>query len=136
MYSIILFTPIITAIIAGFGWKFIGIRGAQVLTTGGLFLIAVLSWFAFLTFDGNDDVVTVARWIDSGTMVADWAIRVDMLTLVMLVVVTSVSALVHLYSFGYMAHDENFREGEEVLRGACIIDLRHVSLRWPSGHRP
>ena len=113
MYSIILFTPIITAIIAGFGWKFIGIRGAQVLTTGGLFLIAVLSWFAFLTFDGNDDVVTVARWIDSGTMVADWAIRVDMLTLVMLVVVTSVSALVHLYSFGYMAHDENFREGEE-----------------------
>ncbi|MEL6678822.1 MAG: proton-conducting transporter membrane subunit, partial [Pseudomonadota bacterium] len=123
MYSIILFTPILTALIAGFGWKFIGIRGAQVLTTGGLFLSAFLSWIAFLTFDGEGRTVTVARWIDSGTMVADWAIRVDMLTLVMLVVVTSVSALVHLYSFGYMAHDENFREGEESYRARFFAYL-------------
>jgi NADH-quinone oxidoreductase subunit L len=49
--------------------------------------------------------VTLMRWIESGTLSVDWAIRVDTLTVVMLVVVTSVSALVHLYSFGYMAED-------------------------------
>ncbi|MEM1268011.1 MAG: NADH-quinone oxidoreductase subunit L, partial [Pseudomonadota bacterium] len=56
--------------------------------------------------------IPLFRWIHSGTMEVDWAIRLDMLTAVMLVVVTSVSALVHLYSFGYMEHDENFKEGE------------------------
>jgi NADH-quinone oxidoreductase subunit L len=52
------------------------------------------------------------RWIESGTLFTDWAIRVDRLTAIMLIVITTVSALVHLYSFGYMAHDDNFREGE------------------------
>ena len=52
------------------------------------------------------------RWIESGTLSTDWAIRMDRLTAIMLIVITTVSALVHLYSFGYMAHDENFDEGE------------------------
>ena len=52
------------------------------------------------------------RWIDSGTLVGDWAIRLDRLTAVMLIVITTVSALVHLYSFGYMAHDAHFRDDE------------------------
>ena len=56
--------------------------------------------------------ITVLRWIESGTLAADWAIRLDRLTAIMLVVITTVSALVHLYSFGYMAHDENFRDDE------------------------
>ncbi|WP_181377205.1 NADH-quinone oxidoreductase subunit L [Pontivivens insulae] len=111
MYQIILFAPLIAALIAGFGWRYISETGAQYVTTGALFLSAALSWIVFLTGEGTQ-IVTIARWLDVGLMEADWAIRVDTLTRVMLVVVTTVSALVHLYSFGYMAHDEHFNEGE------------------------
>jgi NADH-quinone oxidoreductase subunit L len=82
-----------------------------------LFLAAILSWVVFLTFDPSlhDNgrySLSILRWIDSGTLTTDWAIRMDRLTAIMLVVITTVSALVHLYSFGYMAHDENFKEHE------------------------
>jgi NADH-quinone oxidoreductase subunit L len=66
----------------------------------------------FLGFDGETYTVPLFTWIESGTLFTDWAIRIDRLTAIMLIVITSVSALVHLYSFGYMAHDENFKEGE------------------------
>jgi NADH-quinone oxidoreductase subunit L len=123
MYQIILLAPLFAAIIAGFGWRYIGIKGAQYVTTGTLFLIALLSWVAFLTHDGVKETVTLFRWFDSGTFEADWSIRVDRLTVIMLIVVTTVSALVHLYSFGYMAHDENFREGEESYRARFFAYL-------------
>ncbi|MEL6584627.1 MAG: NADH-quinone oxidoreductase subunit L [Pseudomonadota bacterium] len=123
MYEIILLAPLFAAIIAGFGWRFIGIAAAQVITTATLFLVAALSWYAFLTHDGIRETVTLFRWIDSGTFEADWAIRVDRLTVIMLIVVTTVSALVHLYSFGYMAHDENFRDGEESYRARFFAYL-------------
>jgi len=77
-----------------------------------LFLAAFLSWIVFLTFDGVTESIQILRWIESGTLSTDWAIRMDRLTATMLIVITTVSALVHLYSFGYMAHDENFGEGE------------------------
>ncbi|QPH54713.1 NADH-quinone oxidoreductase subunit L [Pontivivens ytuae] len=112
MYQIIVFAPLIAAIIAGFGWRIISEKGAQVVTTGAVMVAAVLSWVAFLGFDGEAQSVTVMRWIDSGSMVADWAFRIDRLSVTMLVVVNTVSALVHLYSFGYMAHDPEFHEGE------------------------
>ena len=112
METIILFAPLVGALICGFGWKFIGEAAAQWVATGLLFLAALLSWIVFLTFDGTTDQVQVLRWIESGTLTSDWAIRMDRLTATMLIVITTVSALVHLYSFGYMAHDENFREGE------------------------
>jgi NADH-quinone oxidoreductase subunit L len=110
--TIILFAPLVGALICGFGWKVIGEAAAQWTATGLLFLSALLSWIVFLTFDGDHaadpdpalDRERVAR--------ADWAIRLDRLTAIMLIVITTVSALVHLYSFGYMAHDDNFREGE------------------------
>ncbi|MGR3518619.1 MAG: NADH-quinone oxidoreductase subunit L, partial [Roseovarius sp.] len=112
MYKIILFAPLIGAIIAGFGWRIIGDKGAQWLTTGLLFLAMVLSWVVFLQGASEAQAVHVLDWVQSGTLYADWSIRVDRLTTIMLIVVTTVSALVHLYSVGYMAHDENFREGE------------------------
>ena len=62
--------------------------------------------------EGGSYTIPIATWIESGTLATDWAIRIDRLAAIMLVVITTVSALVHLYSFGYMAHDENFREGE------------------------
>jgi NADH-quinone oxidoreductase subunit L len=111
METIILFAPIIGALICGFGWKFIGEQAACVIATGGLFLSAVLSWIVFLTFDGTTESIEIMRWIQSGSLDTSWAIRMDRLTAIMLIVITTVSSLVHLYSFGYMAHDEHFAEG-------------------------
>src|SRR6056297_2222368 len=108
----ILFAPLIGAIIAGFGWRIIGDQGAQWVSTGLLFLSCLLSWIVFLGHDGQTEIVHILDWIESGTLNSSWAIRLDRLTAIMLIVITTVSALVHLYSMGYMAHDENFREGE------------------------
>ena len=112
METIVLFAPLVGAIVCGFGWKFIGEKAATVTATSLLFLAAVLSWIVFLGFHGPTEQIPLFRWVASGTLVTDWAIRLDRLTAIMLIVVTTVSSLVHLYSFGYMAHDENFREGE------------------------
>lgn len=112
MVTIILFAPLIGALIAGFGHRLIGDKGAQVLTTGLLFLAALLSWIVFLTHDpAVTQHVQIMRWVESGTLSTDWSIRLDRLTSIMLIVVTTVSSLVHLYSMGYMAHDPQF-EGE------------------------
>src|SRR6056297_3269234 len=108
----ILFAPLIRAIIAGFCWRIIGDQGAQWVATGLLFLSCLLSWIVFLGHDGQTEIVHILDWIESGTLNSSWAIRLDRLTAIMLIVITTVSALVHLYSMGYMAHDENFREGE------------------------
>ncbi|MEM9975437.1 MAG: NADH-quinone oxidoreductase subunit L [Pseudomonadota bacterium] len=112
METIILFAPLVGALICGFGWRLLGEEAAMWVATGLLFLAAVLSWIVFLTFDGEMQQIQILRWIESGSLSTDWAIRLDRLTAIMLIVITTVSALVHLYSFGYMAHDENFRDGE------------------------
>ncbi|MBF9046292.1 NADH-quinone oxidoreductase subunit L [Rhodobacterales bacterium LSUCC0031] len=112
METILLFAPLLGALIAGFGWRFIGETAAQVTATGMLFLSCLLSWAVFLSFDGTTYTHSLFTWIESGTLFTDWAIRIDRLTAIMLIVITSVSALVHLYSFGYMAHDDNFKHGE------------------------
>ncbi len=112
MATIILFAPLIGALICGFGWRFIGEKAGQVITTAMIFLAAALSWYIFLTFDGETQHIPLLDWIVSGTLHSEWGIRLDRMTAIMLVVVNTVSALVHLYSFGYMAHDENWHEGE------------------------
>ena len=116
MEKIILFAPLIGAIIAGFGWRIIGDKGAQWVTTGLLFLCALLSWIVFLGHDGETHYIHVLDWVQSGTLDTAWAIRLDRLTAIMLIVVTTVSALVHLYSMGYMAHDSQFDEETESYR--------------------
>src|SRR6056297_3155631 len=116
IYKIILFAPLIGALIAGFGWRVIGDKGAQWVTTGLLFLACGLSWIVFLQGAHQTDPVHILTWIQSGTLDTAWSIRVDRLTTTMLIVVTSVSALVHLYSMGYMAHDENFDDEKESYR--------------------
>jgi NADH-quinone oxidoreductase subunit L len=112
MPTIILFAPLVGAILCGFGWRLIGEKAGQILATALLFLAAALSWNIFQTFDGETQHITVLRWIESGSLATEWAIRLDRMTAIMLVVVNSVSALVHLYSFGYMAHDDNWGHGE------------------------
>jgi NADH-quinone oxidoreductase subunit L len=112
MAQIVLFAPLIGAILCGFGWRVFGEKNAQIIATALLFLAAFLSWVLFLGFDGETRQIQILRWVDVGTLTTDWSIRMDRLTAVMLVVITTVSALVHLYSFGYMAHDDNWRHGE------------------------
>jgi len=112
MATIILFAPLLGAIICGFFWPLIGERNAQIITTALVFLGAVLSWVLFLGPTGETETTVILRWIESGSLATEWAIRMDRLTMIMLVVVNSVSALVHLYSFGYMAHDENWGDDE------------------------
>ncbi len=105
---IIVFLPLLAAIVAGFGNKDLGSFGARLVTTVCLFVAAALSWWEFipyLTGSAEPHVVPVLKWISSGSFEADWALRVDTLTAIMLVVVTSVSSLVHLYSWGYMSEE-------------------------------
>ena len=112
MATIILFAPLIGALICGFGHRFIGEKPAQWTATGLVLLAALLSWIVFLGHDGELQRIQILRWIESGSLSTDWAIRLDRLTAIMLIVINTVSALVHIYSFGYMAHDENFRDNE------------------------
>ena len=114
METILLFSPLVGALICGFGWKFIGETAATYVSTGFLMLAAALSWIIFFTYDANNgvDVIPLFRFIESGSLSTDWAIRIDRLTAIMLIVINTVSALVHMYSLGYMAHDDQFKEGE------------------------
>ena len=112
METLILFAPLIGALIGGFGWRLIGEKGAMWVTTGLLFVACFFSWIVFLGHDGVTEKVQILRWIESGSLSTDWAIRLDRLTAIMLIVITTVSALVHLYSFGYMADDPQWKEGE------------------------
>ena len=112
METIILFAPLVGALLCGFGWRIFGETAAMWIATGLLFLSAILSWVVFLTFDGTTEQIQILRWIESGSLSTDWAIRLDRLTAIMLIVITTVSSLVHLYSFGYMADDPQWREGE------------------------
>ena len=114
METILLFSPLVGALICGFGWKFIGETTATYVSTVLLMLTAALSWVIFFIYDANNgvDVIPLLKFIESGSLSTDWAIRIDRLTTIMLIVISTVSALVHMYSLGYMKHDENFKEGE------------------------
>jgi NADH-quinone oxidoreductase subunit L len=104
----IVFLPLAAAIIAGLGNRLLGNVAAKSLTTAALFISCALSWPIFLGFIGGTaeaSVTPVMHWVQSGRLTFDWALRVDTLTAVMLVVITTVSALVHLYSWGYMDED-------------------------------
>ncbi|RGP40653.1 NADH:ubiquinone reductase (H(+)-translocating) [Altererythrobacter insulae] len=105
---LIVFLPLLAAIVAGLGNRALGNTAAKSITTGALFISCALSWpifYGFLTGSMEASVVPVLKWVESGTLSFDWAFRVDALTAVMLVVITTVSALVHLYSWGYMEED-------------------------------
>ncbi|WP_062229263.1 NADH-quinone oxidoreductase subunit L [Aureimonas frigidaquae] len=108
MYQAIVLLPLIGFLIAGLFGRQIGAKASEYITTGLLILAALLSWIAFITFgmgDGAPLQITLLQWVQSGTLSFDWSLRIDRLTLVMLVVVNTVSALVHVYSIGYMHHD-------------------------------
>jgi NADH-quinone oxidoreductase subunit L len=107
IYTAIVCLPLAGALIAGFLGRIIGPRPSELVTTGFMLLAAVLSWIVFFQvgFGHATAKVQLMRWITSGDLEVSWALRIDTLTAVMLVVVNTVSSLVHVYSIGYMAED-------------------------------
>ncbi|MCW3847840.1 NADH-quinone oxidoreductase subunit L [Sphingomonas sp. LB-2] len=104
----LVFLPLLAAAVAGLANKGAGSTLPKLVTTGALFASAALSWMIFLHYLGEGtepSIAPVFTWIASGNLQVEWALRVDALTAVMLVVITSVSSLVHLYSWGYMEED-------------------------------
>ncbi|HEY8194590.1 MAG TPA: NADH-quinone oxidoreductase subunit L [Hyphomicrobium sp.] len=110
IYATIVLLPLAGALIAGLFGRIIGDRPSEVITTAFLMIAAVLSWIVFyqVAFGHETHTVSLMRWITSGELDTSWSLKVDTLTAVMLVVVTTVSSLVHLYSIGYM-HDDDSR---------------------------
>ena len=104
--AIVLF-PLLGFLIAGLFGRVIGPRPSELVTTGLLMASAVMSWIVFIKtgYGEGGKTLVLGNWFTSGNLSVDWAFRVDTLTAVMLVVVNSVSALVHLYSIGYMHED-------------------------------
>lgn len=109
MVSILVFLPLLAAIFVGLSSRRISVANAQFFTCASLVISAILSGIVFYNVVINQQQINVVLmdWITSGSLDIKWALRVDSLTAVMLVVVTWVSALVHIYSVGYMGHDEH-----------------------------
>jgi NADH-quinone oxidoreductase subunit L len=107
MYQAILLLPLLGAIFAGFLGRLVGARASEVVTTTLVLITTLLSWLAFyqVALQGQEERIELMRFVDSGALKSAWSLRVDTLTAVMLVVVTTVSGLVHLYSVGYMEED-------------------------------
>jgi len=107
MYLLIISSPLLGAIIAGFGGRWLGCYGSSVLSTTCVMFSALLSIFAFyeVGFGGSPCYLTLTTWIECGTLVLNWGFLFDSLTVTMLVVITVVSSLVHLYSMSYMEND-------------------------------
>ncbi len=114
MTLVILFLPLIGALIAGFLHSAVSEKIVKFIATVCIFVSATLSWKIFL-FDDFSEIkkIHILRWISSGDLDVVWSIRLDALTAVMLVVVCTVSFLVHLYSFGYMKNDHNWNKTEK-----------------------
>ena len=107
--TVVVLGPLLGAIIVGLFGRRIGDVASMSITTGLLFLSCALGWLTFFnTVYGNwHFTYEIAPFIDVGAFKSDWSVRIDSMSAVMLIVVTTVSALVHLYSWGYMADDDS-----------------------------
>lgn len=109
LFDTIVFLPLIGFVIAALAGNKLGARASELITCSLMVIVAILSWVAFMTIaisaKGQTQHVEVLSWVLSGALHFDWAFRIDTLTAIMLVVVNTVSALVHIYSIGYMHHD-------------------------------
>jgi len=105
----VVFLPLLGAFIAGFFGRFIGDRGAQLVTCTAMVIAAVLGgvFFVSVAINGHLATVHLLTWIDTGDLSVEWALRFDPLSAVMVGVVTLVSCMVHIYSIGYMEHDNS-----------------------------
>ena len=107
MEVLIITLPLIASIISGFFGKFIGDRNSEIITS---LLVSISALFSVIVFydvivNQYQENIVIATWISSGSLEVNWSINIDSLSAVMLIVVTTVSALVHIYSIGYMSQD-------------------------------
>ena len=109
MYQAIVFLPLIGAIFAGFFGRLVSARAIEVVTTTLVLITIPLAWLALyqVGIEGQEARIELLPFINSGELKTSWSLRIDTLTAVMLVVVTTVSGLVHLYSIGYMEDDDS-----------------------------
>ena len=107
MEFFLLFLPLTAAIISGFFGRYIGDKLSQIITCLFVSISAILSLIIFyeVIFHGYENNNLIASWINSGSLSVNWSIKIDTLSSVMLVVVCLISALVHIYSIGYMSKD-------------------------------
>ena len=107
MEILIVFLPLLAAIISGFFGNKLGNRFSEILTSLFVSISAIFSIYIFYNVMINDynSNIIISSWISSGTLEVNWSIKIDPLSSVMLVVVTFISSLVHIYSIGYMHHD-------------------------------
>ena len=107
MYLFLIFLPLLGSLLAGFFGRFLGFKGAAIVTTVSVFSSFVMSVVAFyeVALSGSLCYVKLSSWFCSEMFDSSWGFYFDTLTVVMLVVVTSVSTLVHLYSISYMSGD-------------------------------
>ena len=107
MEYIIVFLPLLGSVLSGFFGRYIGSKSSEIITCLCVSISACLSLFIFYKVIYHDytNHVIIAKWIESGTLNVNWSIYVDPLSALMLVVVTVISAIVHIYSVGYMSHD-------------------------------
>ena len=107
MEYLILFLPLLGSIISGFFGKNIGQKNSEYLTSILVSVSAILSIviFYYVIFENYENKIILATWINSGSLNVNWAIQIDALSAVMLVVITLISSIVHIYSIGYMSHD-------------------------------
>jgi NADH-quinone oxidoreductase subunit L len=105
----IVFLPLVAAAIAGFFGRIVGDRGAQLVTCGALLLSAALAIALFQEILAQEGprIQPLFAWIAAGGVEVVWSLRLDTLSGVMILVVTIVSSMVHVYSIGYMAHDSS-----------------------------
>ena len=104
---LIIFLPLLGSIISGLFGKYIGSRNSEIITSLFVSISAFLSFIIFYKVLNQDytNNLNIFTWINSGTLNVSWSIDIDALSSVMLVVVTLVSSLVHIYSIGYMSDD-------------------------------
>jgi NADH-quinone oxidoreductase subunit L len=104
-----IFLPLAGALVSGLFVRNITDKTAQLVTCAPLVISAIFAWiiFANVVSHGITTTITVLPWIHSGDFTVDWALKLDALTAIMLTLVTTVSAAVHVYSVGYMSHDDH-----------------------------
>ena len=109
MVYLIVFLPLLGSIIAGFWGRRLGDKISLYLTSSLLLISMTLSWITFWQLSSNhvDKIYPLMEWMNVGDFNIVWSLRYDMLSAVMMIVITTVSAMVHIYSIGYMSHDNS-----------------------------
>ena len=111
MYLLILYIPLFSAIAGVLFGRYLGYRGVGILTSSCIVLTAILSWISLyeVGFSGSPVYLNLWTWMDSGLFSVSFGLMFDSVTVMMLILVTTVSSLVHIYSTGYMSGDPHLQ---------------------------